>query len=228
MKKEEYLKIGKKLGLPPRCPILQYCGRRATTIYVFTGLEDHLRGRNPIKALQDEGIVPNDFEEKQIEPQGEAFEYSKSKFSTVYLNCCPEVNLFDDRNGIRDALGTASISGEYDSLRLGNNKFTNDGFRHYSECAEFSKHMFEAKVTTIKPKPSKSRTTRVGISQKLRFEIFHRDKFSCQYCGRSKETDKVRLELDHIVPVSRGGTDEFSNLTTSCRDCNQGKSNKII
>ena len=96
--------LRKKLGLPPRCPILQYCGRLATTIYVFTGLEDHLRGCNPIKALQDEGIVPNDFEEKQIEPQGEAFEYSKSKFSTVYLNCCPEVNLFDDRNGIRDAL----------------------------------------------------------------------------------------------------------------------------
>ncbi|WP_434475185.1 RNA-guided endonuclease IscB [Fervidobacterium islandicum] len=44
----------------------------------------------------------------------------------------------------------------------------------------------------------------------------------CAYCGRSD----VPLEIDHIVPRSRGGTDRVSNLTLACRECNQKKGNK--
>jgi len=43
-----------------------------------------------------------------------------------------------------------------------------------------------------------------------------------------KVKDKIKLEIDHKVPVSEGGTDDFNNLITSCDDCNRGKSNKII
>lgn len=67
---------------------------------------------------------------------------------------------------------------------------------------------------------------RPGIRKSLRFDIFHSDGFTCQYCG-SRPPDVV-LELDHILPVSAGGTDEECNLTTSCQDCNRGKSNKIL
>jgi hypothetical protein len=56
---------------------------------------------------------------------------------------------------------------------------------------------------------------------KIRFEIFKRDKFVCQYCGRTPP--EVKLELDHIVPVSQGGSEEWTNLITSCWDCNRGK-----
>lgn len=55
----------------------------------------------------------------------------------------------------------------------------------------------------------------------LRFEIFKRDGFTCQYCG-GHPPDKT-LEVDHIIPVSKGGTDEMHNLITSCFDCNRGK-----
>jgi hypothetical protein len=41
-------------------------------------------------------------------------------------------------------------------------------------------------------------------------------------CGRSK--DEVELEVDHVVSVADGGTDELHNLATLCRDCNGGKS----
>jgi hypothetical protein len=41
-------------------------------------------------------------------------------------------------------------------------------------------------------------------------------------CGRSK--DEVALEVDHIIAVADGGTDELHNLATLCRDCNSGKS----
>ena len=58
---------------------------------------------------------------------------------------------------------------------------------------------------------------------RMRFEIFKRDKFTCQYCGRTPPA--VLLELDHIVPRSQGGSDEEPNLITSCSDCNRGKAN---
>ncbi len=59
------------------------------------------------------------------------------------------------------------------------------------------------------------------VSQRLRFEIFKKHNFTCQYCGR--HVPEITLELDHIIPRSLGGTDEYKNLTTTCRDCNQGK-----
>ena len=64
---------------------------------------------------------------------------------------------------------------------------------------------------------------RKKLGKKIRFEVFKRDSFTCQYCGQS--APQVILEVDHIVPVSKGGDDELTNLITSCRDCNRGKSN---
>lgn len=62
---------------------------------------------------------------------------------------------------------------------------------------------------------------RKPLSNKLRFEVFKRDCFTCQYCGR-KAPDVV-LNVDHITPVSKGGTNDIFNLITSCFECNNGK-----
>ena len=62
---------------------------------------------------------------------------------------------------------------------------------------------------------------RRSISKKTRFEIFKRDGFVCQYCGASPPN--AILEIDHINPVSKGGSNDILNLITSCQDCNQGK-----
>ena len=59
------------------------------------------------------------------------------------------------------------------------------------------------------------------IPPKLRFDVFRRDKFVCQYCGACGPN--VELEIDHEIPVSRGGTDDIKNLKTACFDCNRGK-----
>ena len=64
-------------------------------------------------------------------------------------------------------------------------------------------------------------SSRKAISKKVRFEIFKRDAFTCQYCGKS--APDVILQVDHIEPVSKGGTNETLNLITSCFDCNSGK-----
>lgn len=62
---------------------------------------------------------------------------------------------------------------------------------------------------------------RKPLSKKLRFDVFKRDGFTCQYCGA--HPPKVVLECDHIQPVSDGGLDEVDNLITSCFNCNRGK-----
>lgn len=62
---------------------------------------------------------------------------------------------------------------------------------------------------------------RKSLGLKLRFEIFKRDGFCCRYCGSTPPS--VVLEVDHIVPVAGGGTNDPENLATSCFDCNRGK-----
>ncbi len=61
----------------------------------------------------------------------------------------------------------------------------------------------------------------MAISKKQRFEIFKRDDFTCQYCG--KTPPEITLEVDHINPKSRKGKDDINNLLTACFDCNRGK-----
>ena len=61
----------------------------------------------------------------------------------------------------------------------------------------------------------------MALSKKLRFDVFKRDDFQCQYCGR--RSPDVILEVDHIIPKKKGGKDEFENLVTSCFECNRGK-----
>jgi hypothetical protein len=67
---------------------------------------------------------------------------------------------------------------------------------------------------------------RKSISKKLRFEVFKRDNFTCQYCGRM--APDVVLEIDHINPVSQGGDNELMNLVASCYECNRGKGAKKL
>jgi 5-methylcytosine-specific restriction endonuclease McrA len=58
----------------------------------------------------------------------------------------------------------------------------------------------------------------------LRVRIFVRDGFRCQYCGAVKEARD--LTLDHIIPRSRGGTNDALNLCTACIPCNNRKGNR--
>lgn len=66
------------------------------------------------------------------------------------------------------------------------------------------------------------------LSVRSRFEVFKRDAFTCRYCGQTPDTEGVKLEVDHITPRSAGGSDEITNLVTSCWACNSGKSDKSL
>ncbi len=61
----------------------------------------------------------------------------------------------------------------------------------------------------------------MALSKRLRFKIFEKYNFTCQYCGR--KPPEVVLEVDHVVSRKDGGLDEEMNLICSCFDCNRGK-----
>ncbi len=62
---------------------------------------------------------------------------------------------------------------------------------------------------------------------KLRFDVFCRDNFTCQYCGRSPQTGAI-LHADHIHPKHHGGKLALDNIITSCQECNLGKSDILL
>lgn len=64
------------------------------------------------------------------------------------------------------------------------------------------------------------------MSDSVRYDVLRRDKFRCQLCGATA-SDGVKLHVDHILPVSKGGRTEMSNLRTLCERCNMGKGAKI-
>lgn len=63
------------------------------------------------------------------------------------------------------------------------------------------------------------------VTRAMRYDVLRRDGFRCVKCGRGGE-DGVKLHVDHIKPVSRGGKSVMDNLQTLCEDCNCGKGNK--
>jgi 5-methylcytosine-specific restriction endonuclease McrA len=69
---------------------------------------------------------------------------------------------------------------------------------------------------------------RKKFSKKEREYIFNRDEYICQICHKNlKNLPKERI-LDHIVPLSKFGTNEFTNIWLLCSECDSDKKSKII
>ena len=58
-----------------------------------------------------------------------------------------------------------------------------------------------------------------------RFNVFLRDRFTCQYCGEAFASSALTFE--HVIPRSRGGQTTWSNIVTACVPCNTGKGNSL-
>ena len=66
-----------------------------------------------------------------------------------------------------------------------------------------------------------SKTPRIPIPPEVRKYVFVRDFYHCQSCG--KTDTEANLNVDHIIPLARGGKNDLSNLQTLCSTCNQRK-----
>lgn len=60
--------------------------------------------------------------------------------------------------------------------------------------------------------------------QRISRQVFKRDNYTCFYCGKTG----CQLEVDHKLPVSRGGSSTLDNLVTACRHCNRQKRDKTV
>lgn len=65
----------------------------------------------------------------------------------------------------------------------------------------------------------------MAVSKRLRYEILRRDNHACRYCGAT--APDAKLNVDHVIPQSLGGSDKPENLVTSCADCNAGKTSSM-
>ena len=102
------------------------------------------------------------------------------------------------------------------------------GRNHYAESAKFHRRTVSSWLQTacnkIEQEQNKERQ-RSLMTASLRYDVLKRDHFRCVLCGRSAN-DGVRLHVDHILPVAKGGKTVLWNLRTLCSECNLGKSDK--
>lgn len=93
-------------------------------------------------------------------------------------------------------------------------------------CVYLAKY-HEGKISEEGLLRGKVKKTRETIPLNIRWIVLNRDNYRCVKCGQSPVNNpKIDLEIDHIIPVSKGGTNDIDNLQTLCKKCNQGKKNK--
>ena len=82
-----------------------------------------------------------------------------------------------------------------------------------------------SKIKELQSYEQQKQRERSKMSESLRYDILKRDGFRCTICGASSR-DGVKLHVDHIIPISKGGRSEEANLRTLCSRCNLGKKDK--
>lgn len=104
--------------------------------------------------------------------------------------------------------------------------------RRFGDYKRFCKNFSDYKLNLIsknellnKSSPDKARKP---ISDSIRHKLIHAASSRCALCGKSPKTDtSIHLEIDHITPFSKGGTNQIENLRVLCNLCNRGRSNKF-
>ncbi|HET7565438.1 MAG TPA: HNH endonuclease [Gemmatimonadaceae bacterium] len=87
----------------------------------------------------------------------------------------------------------------------------------------------------VMPRPAVIRLVKfIHVPRRFRRQVtntflFARDHYRCQYCGRTLAELKPRESLtrDHLIPLSRGGTNEWTNVVAACSPCNTRKGNRM-
>lgn len=135
-----------------------------------------------------------------------------------------EKRLFQKEKFCPETGFSVTISASYTSP-AGRNHYEDEISFSYSEIKAAYENMLK-RVERENSESERKRMERSKMTPSLRYDVLKRDHFRCQICGAS-QTDGVKLHVDHIVPVSKGGKTELSNLRTLCDMCNLGKSDKI-
>ena len=206
MNQKEYYEVSTSLKLPMRCPILNYCERRAFTIFQNSDYRTYLPEKTVFEALRLKCDIPEDFLNKKIDVQGESPEWIGGRNSFWFSHLCPEVNLFDSSNSLIS--NTAAVEGSYDNERI-TNKMNNIKCQHYSVCPEFNKYLFDRNQKTT-PNKKKRKT----IPNKTKVLLQKEIKSKCPFC-LSEEVEHFHIHHINEDPENNS----IENLIMICPTC---------
>lgn|SRR5574340_52982 len=228
---EKYIDRSHKLKLKPRCPIAhsELCPRYYTSYFLLGSVGVTTKIPEDVKSRLDKKW--QNFQPTVSEEEASVFSHSGQNFSGA-SNFCPEVSyetfghfvssIHEYPDEIDRDVAHKILSKENAPNTDPRWRWSSYSPKHYSECREFS--LF-SDMTGSGHSPTKRMTrSRSGISSSVRWQVFARDSFTCNYCGR--KPPQVVLEADHKISVANGGSDDIENLVTSCADCNRGKGAK--
>lgn len=149
-----------------------------------------------------------------------------------YLGDVPDFIMMNDESGFYARLGFANID---ESLFAVEYKFvytSGGGMAQRSFTIPMTEETIIELIKVLESKLTASafaKEQRALMTKKLRDHIKKRDNFTCCNCGNSTYAEpNLLLEIDHIIPVAKGGCTVEDNLQTLCWKCNRAKSDKII
>jgi hypothetical protein len=141
------------------------------------------------------------------------------------------ITMEEDESGFYSRLGFAHID---ESVLIVEYKFaytSGGGMTQRSFTVPMTEETIVDLIKTLESKLTAStfaKEQRLLMTRKLRDFIKNRDNFTCCNCGNSSHVEpNLLLEIDHIIPVSKGGCTVENNLQTLCWKCNRAKSDKI-
>ena len=149
-----------------------------------------------------------------------------------YLADVPTFVMENDETGFYSRLGFAVIDESVLTVEYKFSYTSGGGMAQRSFTIPMTEDTIVELIRTLESKLTASafaKQQRALMTAKLRMAIKTRDNFTCCTCSNSIHVEpNLLLEVDHIVPVSKGGITEENNLQTLCWKCNRAKSNKII
>ncbi len=149
-----------------------------------------------------------------------------------YLGDVPDFIMENDESGFYSRLGFANIDESVLTVEYKFSYTSSGGMAQRSFTVPMTEETIVELIKVLESKLTASafaKEQRNLMTKKLREFIKNRDNFTCCNCGNSTHVEpNLLLEIDHIIPVAKGGCTVEDNLQTLCWKCNRAKSDKIM
>ena len=149
-----------------------------------------------------------------------------------YIQNVPDYVLDNDEDGFYSRLGLAVIDEAVLNVEYKFIYTSNGGMAQRSFTVPMNEENITELINRLESKLSAqaiAKEQRALMTSKLRIQIKERDNYTCCQCGNSTHAEpNLLLEIDHIIPVAKGGLTKEDNLQTLCWKCNRSKGAKLI
>lgn len=149
-----------------------------------------------------------------------------------YLGDVPAFIMENDEAGFYSRLGFANIDESVLTVEYKFSYTSGGGLAQRSFTVPMTEETIAELINVLESKLTASafaKEQRALMTKKLRESIKERDNFTCCNCGNSTHVEpNLLLEIDHIIPVAKGGQTVADNLQTLCWKCNRAKGDKIV